>query len=63
MSAFGTRNFVVTYTVAQSFSFDGRSVVKGEVLSKDDPVVPAVLKERPDLLHVRLTREEPPKYA
>jgi hypothetical protein len=48
MSAFGaTKNdFVVTYTVAQSFRYDGRSVAKGEVLSKNDPVVAKVLKER-----------------
>jgi hypothetical protein len=57
MSAFGTRDFIVTYTVSQSFSVDGRSVIEGEVLSKDDPVVPAVLKERPDLLRVHLRRE------
>lgn len=58
MSAFGATDFVVTYKVAQSFSVDGRSCVRGEVLAKDDPVVPTVLKERPDLLHVRVTREE-----
>jgi hypothetical protein len=41
---------VVTYMVAESFSYGGRSVVKGEVLERDDPVVAPVLKKRPELL-------------
>ena len=50
--------YVTTFTVAQSFAYQGRSLVKGETLAGDDPVALAGNATRPDLLLVRVQRKE-----
>ena len=38
------------YRAAWSFVIDGRPVAQGEILKRDDPLVPIVLVQRPELL-------------
>jgi hypothetical protein len=38
------------YRAACSFVINGRPVAQGEILKRDDPLVPTVLVQRPELL-------------
>ena len=38
------------YRAACSFGINGRAVAQGEILKRDDPLVPLVLVQRPELL-------------
>jgi hypothetical protein len=58
VSFYPTKNGVVRFRAAESFAVEGRTVAQGEFLERDDPLVPIVLKKRPELLLAYWRRQE-----
>jgi hypothetical protein len=46
------------YRAACSFVHNGRAVAQGEILKRDDPLVPVVLVQRPELLVAYWRKQE-----